>query len=121
MRKVVKRPDGSEEAIEGTPEEVREYERIVENDRIPKQKKVPEVIRGSEQTSDRSKSLKEMLDEMKRNWGRKRNPAPSPWHPWTSPGPIWITPCPICHRNPCVCMPFWDWNRIYCKTTPTTD
>lgn len=108
MRKVVKRPDGHEETIEGTPEEIREYERIVENDRVPKHKKAPELIKGKEgeQTPEQSKSLKRLLEEIEER-NRKMQPVPTPWQPWVSPGPVWIASCSMCHCSPCACRQYW--------------
>jgi hypothetical protein len=116
MRKVVKRADGHEETIEGTPEEIREYERIVENDRVPKQKRAPELIKGrggDPEPDDSSSKLRRLLKEIEER-NRKLSP-PTPWQPWVSPGPIWITSCSQCHRNPCACrQQFWDRTKIYC-------
>lgn len=100
MRKVVKRPDGSEEAIEGTPDEVREYERIVESDRTPKQKSVPGLIKGKE--ADPMDGIRRLLDGF---IPPKESGDRFPMWPHNS-GPFWITSCSICQRNPCKCQYF---------------
>lgn len=49
MKKTFKRPDGTEEIIDGTPEEIAAYERSM-LDRYPanESKKKPDVLRGKE-------------------------------------------------------------------------
>lgn len=47
MRKVIKRPDGTEEVVEGTAEEIAEYERQIREGSRPRTKKPP-VLRGAE-------------------------------------------------------------------------
>ena len=113
MRKVVKRPDGTEEAIEGTPVEVREYERIVKNDRAPKEKSMPQpgLIKGKD--SDRQiDSLRRAIEKM----GKRPSPDTIPTWPWPhiDQKPVWIAACSLCRGYPCRCLPFYDPTRIYC-------
>lgn len=88
MRKTIKRPDGTEEVIEGTPEEIAEYTRRINGD---DQQKKPEV-------------LKDNIERLKKILGDPPDaPAILPEQIW--PGiyakPIWIVSCSICRRIGC--------------------
>jgi hypothetical protein len=48
MKKVIKHPDGSEEVIEGTADEIAEYERQLKEDGKPKSLKEKPVLHGAE-------------------------------------------------------------------------
>lgn len=48
MRKVIKRTDGSEEIVEGTAEEIAEYERAIKEGGKPQSSKKKPVLRGAE-------------------------------------------------------------------------
>lgn len=48
MRKVIKRPDGTEEVVEGTAEEIAEYERAIKEGGKPQSSKKKPVLRGAE-------------------------------------------------------------------------
>lgn len=111
MRKIVKRSDGLEEIVEGTPSEINEYEKIKERAEVPK--KTPGVIKGKEDSPDISKIISEEIERNRNK--RTRNPyvtpwsplipldkESSPWVPW-NPNIIWIASCSQCHQSRCIC------------------
>lgn len=80
MKRTFKRPDGTEETLEGTAEELAEYERKLNESegKAPK----PGVLKG--------KGLEDLLREIQ----------PVPY--WPLPGtPIWIVSCSVCRRVNC--------------------
>jgi hypothetical protein len=107
MKKTFRQEDGSFVTIEGTADEIRQYERIVESDRRgnePK-KQGPDVLKG-EEASD---ALKELLEKL----GNPRPVQPT-FVPWT---PSW---CIKCGGQPCVCYltypPWPTYPQIWYKT-----
>lgn len=85
MKKTISGADGSKETVEGSPEEIAEYERLRE-ERAKRERK-PEVLKGS---SD--------LEKLLELWQTVAS-VPRP----TYPQPIWIVSCPICSHVNCVC------------------
>jgi hypothetical protein len=92
MKRTFKRPDGTEETLEGTAEELAEYERkLNESERkAPK----PGVLKGRELEAvpDQLRRLQEAIDRfsdrMPLYWPRPDNP-------------IWIVSCSVCGRINC--------------------
>lgn len=119
MRKVVKRPDGTEEIVEGTPEEIREYEKLVNGPHKESDKKQPFVIKGNEQPADPSRDaqaeFERIIERMREQQRRSREVEPAlPWSPWRPAGPIWVVPeCSICRSTHCRCFHL-DPTKIYC-------
>jgi len=111
MRKIVKRQDGAEETIEGTPEEIREYERIAENDRNPRKPAgKPEVLKGDE--SELAKNLRRIAEAQEERERRERRPF-SPLIPTWIPNGY----CSTCMNFNCRCkylQPFWPPYTIIC-------
>lgn len=94
MKRTFKRLDGVEETLEGTAEELAEYERrIRESGRTTKSK--PDVLKG--------KGLSEILKEIagdesvKELIERLRPPRDPLWPSY----PIWVVSCSICGRTDC--------------------
>lgn len=88
MKRTFKRPDGTEEVLEGTAEELAEYERTLqETSRRPPK---PGVLKGS----GLEEALKRIAGTLERREERDRQPY------WPS-GPIWITSCFTCGRIGC--------------------
>jgi hypothetical protein len=119
VKKTFRQEDGSFVTIEGTAEEIRQYERIVENDRRgnePKKQK-PDVLKGLPETAEEVKKILERL-----GWEPKeKQPRPLPQPivtPWIPPFPSW---CLRCGGNPCVChitYPSWPtYPQIWYRTT----
>lgn len=116
MKKTFRHEDGSFVTIEGTAEEIRQYERIVENDRRgnePK-KQGPDVLKGVPALG--VDEIKKLIEDL----GLKPQEArPSqPILPWTTvPYPPW---CPKCGGSPCACYltypPWPTYPQIWCKT-----
>lgn len=118
MKKTFRQEDGSFVTIEGTAEEIRQYERIVESDRRgnePKKQR-SDVLKGApEPTADQIRKIIEDL-------GMKPQPQETspvqPILPWT--GPALLSWCPRCGGAPCVCYltyPSWPPSfQIWCKT-----
>lgn len=104
MKKHLKRPDGSEETVEGTPEEISEYERISSGKaKVVEQAKRPEVLKGAPIDEEQLREFMEQLE-------RQLNPVVQPIiYP-----PIFLTSCSRCHRYPCDCM--WQWPYGYTVT-----
>ena len=90
MKRTFKRADGTEETLEGSAEELAEYERRLRESegRGPK----PGVLKGRE-LGDLLKDLLERpeVDELARKFHR----------PYWPPGPIWVVSCSICGRVGC--------------------
>lgn len=115
MRKVVRRSDGSEDTVEGTPEEIREYERIVEREGRKVEAPAPAPEKG--------RVIK----------GRTHPPIdndPFPYIPYIPSFPVpirpWWTRCGLCFCDPCTCHqtcpPIWPPYKIWCsKTVSMTD
>lgn len=88
MKRTFKRPDGTEEVLEGTAEELAEYERKLRGEESPKKEKKekkPEVLKG--------KNLEDLLRELE---------PLQPSNPWGA-RPIVTEPCRFCGRNFCTC------------------
>lgn len=87
MKRTVRKPDGSEEVMEGTAEELAEYERKL-NSESRQQPAKPGLLRG-----------KDPLD-----FFRDRDPLDffreNPDSPWPN-RPIWVVSCSICQRINC--------------------
>lgn len=104
MKKHLKRPDGSEETVEGTPEEISEYERISSGKaKAVEQAKRPEVLKGSPIDEDQLREFMEKLD-------RLSNPVVQP----INYAPIFIASCSRCRQYPCGCT--WQWPYGYTVT-----
>lgn len=81
MKRTFKRPDGTEETLEGTAEELAEYERKLNQQNEQQQPGKPGILKG-----------KELEALIKRTIG--------PWQvPFSSL--IWLVSCPICQRGSC--------------------
>jgi hypothetical protein len=114
VRKVVKRPDGTEEVIEGTAEEVAEYERQIKEGGRPAPKKKP-VLHGAEvdgkPLTDEEVTLVRLhrlglLPKEERKADRPV-PTPMPW-PVVMPDPYWLEPaCGFCGQKGCRQMHIW--------------
>lgn len=109
MRKIVKRPDGSEEVIEGTPEEIREYERVIESSGKALPQKKPNLIKGN-WIPDPPFVVK--ITE----WEKQREKH---WR-YQPPSLLWMVSCPQCHRVSCMCQHGWtlsSFNRLRLDAT----
>lgn len=95
MKRTFKRPDGTEEVLEGTAEELAEYERKL-NESEKKQPK-PGVLRGKSQQEE---ALRELAEAAKRIAGAAERNTPVPWLPYRT-HPIWIVSCSVCGRVNC--------------------
>lgn len=120
MKKTFRQADGSFVTIEGTPEEIRGYERIIENERWPKDEpQQKKVIKGKD-IQDVSRVWEDWKERARRIEMEKSRPL------FPENIPIWVVSCSQCHRVQCTCSSFLDWNRIYCgpgyavKTTTVT-
>lgn len=101
MKKTLKRPDGTEETYEGTPEEIVEMERrIAEGGPVPKK----DPKKGRKTLTDQVRRLEEDMRGLRRRieempivpqitfpiCPRPHADEPQPWvHPWTSPHITW--------------------------------
>lgn len=123
MRKVVKRPDGTEEVIEGTAEEVAEYERQIKEGSRPSLPKKKPVLRGAEvdgkPLTDEEVALVRLhrLGLLPKEERKADQPVitPMPW-PVVMPDPYWLQqPCSFCGK--------WRCNElhIWCTTSTTSD
>jgi hypothetical protein len=103
VKRTFKRPDGTEETLEGTPEELAEYEKKLQRESAQTPKK-PETLKGA--PVDYTEIAK-ILEE-----AAKKIPQREPWYPddWYRAKPIWIVPCSMCHCNPCNCR--WHYPLI---------
>ena len=116
MKKTFQQPDGSFVTIEGTPDEIRQYERILEKEREPKQKQgsLTDVLKGQEAQDALRKLLDELASPPRSDPPaipfRPAYPPPAPYQPW----------CIKCGTSPCTCWityPMWpQWPQIWCKT-----
>ena len=125
MKKVIRRADGMEETVEGTPEEIRQYERIAEGERSSadpnrqvEQKIDRRVIRGkdADDLPDRD-AFTEAIERIKRE--RRDSVVPSEW-PWGIPRrmPYWLgEECLYCRNIQCSCH-LWSCHnlRITCSS-----
>lgn len=93
MIKIVKRPDGSEERIEGTAEEVAAYERALQEQNVERKDesvKKPGILKGKE------------IEELVRR-AVERMYGPWPWLTTTAGTSITYTsPCSICGKFGCL-------------------
>ena len=112
MKRTLKRTDGTEEVIEGTPEELAAHERALRDagKLVPESIKKPEVLKGKE--------LQDALEE----WLKIFKPEPSspltpPWYT----GPIWVVSCSICGRINCAgnCVS-WGQSPFICTVSSNT-
>lgn len=97
MKRTLKRPDGGEEVLEGTAEELAEYERQLREG--PKKPQRPGVLRGRE-LEEQLDGLRKIIDDLHPRPAPWTPLNPLPWQPW-QPGPIWVTSCPTCGRVGC--------------------
>lgn len=114
MRRTFKRADGTEETLEGTAEELAEYERRLREQSKPAPK--PGVIKG--------KGLEELIREIQAVPERVAERVRGPWPNW-DPGPIWVVSCPVCGRVGCDGN-HWDqplnpWPHFTITMTTTAD
>lgn len=122
MKKRFRQDDGSFVTIEGSPEEIREYERMLERDRAPKpSKQQPDVLKGIEAGND---ELRRLLDELQKPERRGSDPSPAPTTPWWPAPSPYISWCVRCGGCPCVChvtYPTWPlYPQIWYRTVTTT-
>lgn|SRR5574337_564411 len=115
MKRTFKRPDGTEEQVEGTAEELAEYERRLRGE-ISEQKRPPPVLRGAELDGE---PVTDQEVEWIRTLRRLRTVPSIPEYPtYPIPQPIvtykqWTTnrtwiPCkycgePDCHKSHIIC------------------
>ena len=104
MRKVIKRPDGSEEVIEGTAEEIAEYERQIREGNRPKSKKPP-VLKGAEVDGQPLTDAEVAAVRLMRLGLLPQKEYVPMWQPTVYP-PIWLQPQP---------QPCWYCGIIGCK------
>lgn len=64
MKKIVKRPDGTEETVEGTAEEIAEYERRLRGETNEGRKKPP-ILKGKELEDEILRLVNEELERRK--------------------------------------------------------
>lgn len=111
MRKVIKRPDGTEEVVEGTADEIAEYERQIREGAKPRPKKPP-VLRGAEVDG------KPLTDAeigavrlMRMGLLPQKEYVPVPYSPVIEPiRPYWLgeVPCGICGVIGCRQLHVWS-------------
>lgn len=99
MKRMYRLPDGSEETVEGSPEELVEYERIRKLNETPKTKEAPvlkrkkEILKGAPEAPQLSPELFEMFRKMLEEQAAK-SPSPFP--------PLDVRPvCWSCGRQGC--------------------
>ncbi len=102
MKRTNKRPDGTEEVLEGTPEELAEYERRL---REPAKKPKPDVLKGSEAESETAREWRQLLKDLA-DISRLSQPV---YVPYLIPPPILVDPqpCWICGAYNCRQMHIW--------------
>jgi len=99
VKRTFKRADGTEEVLEGTADELAEYERRLREERPPAPKK-PGVLKG--------KGLEDLLREIQSVPERVVDRLPRPWtQPPHYPNPIWVVSCPVCGQVGCGGNHWW--------------
>lgn len=119
MKKTLRQEDGSFVTIEGTAEEIRQYERIVESDRRGQEpkKQSPDVLKGAPELD--ADQIRKILEDLGMRPQLQETRPVQPIVPRTVPyHPSW---CPRCGGLPCVCdlaYPAWPLypGQIWCKT-----
>jgi hypothetical protein len=123
MKKTFRQEDGTLITIEGTADEIGQYERIVENDRRGQEpkKQRPDVLKGA--LTPGADQIRKILEDL----GMGPQPQETrlteqPILPWTTPWqPTW---CIRCGGSPCMCYhvyPSWPlYPQIWCKTVTVT-
>ena len=106
MTKRVKRPDGTEETVEGTPEEIAEYERAL-NEGRPATKRKPPILKGKE-LEELQQWIRENIAEVLRRIDALPPPIQITQYPSTfiqPPLPIWCIYCGTygCNRSHIIC------------------
>lgn len=108
MKKTNRRPDGTEEVLEGDPEELRKYEQL-EPDKAPAEPiteapKKPGILHGAEVDGIPLTEAEVEWVRFIRNFPKLPEPIKpvetKPWPQYPSQ-PIWITSCSICGRANC--------------------
>ncbi len=123
MKKTFRQDDGSFVTIEGTPPEIREYERILEREREERSRKQP-VLKGSEQDGV-DEALKRLLEELTAGQPKPiTSDKVAPWWPSYPQYPQYPGRCMSCGGSPCIChitYPLWPlYPQIWCKTVTTS-
>lgn len=105
MKRTFKRPDGTEEVIEGTAEELAEYERKLKQE---SQKPRPDVLKGM--------AVGDLLDgqpitqaEMDAAWEWVKVVRGFKHVPQVTPHPTWPVVCQRCYCSPCNCSWYKTW------------
>lgn len=107
MKKTNKRTDGTEEVLEGDPEELRKYEdlqKAPEQAPITESPKKPGILHGAPELDGKPLTDSEIeMIRFLRNFKlpeQKFSPIQERWYP-QYPDPIWITYCSTCGRTNC--------------------
>ena len=118
MRKVIKHPDGREETVEGTPEEIAEYERQLREGGKPRPGKKKPVLHGAEVDGKPLTDDEVNLVRLSRAGllpKERKEPAFVPFTPYTPvpwpvmPDPYWLRdiPCSFCGKINCHELHIW--------------
>lgn len=135
MTKKVRRPDGTEEEVTGTAEEIAAYERLLRGE-VSEQKKKPPVLKGGEVELDGEPVTDDEVEYIRsfRKFIRDPNTFRVPYQPYVPPldfqpyepyvpqririvpntGELW-NPCRWCGKNNCMDA------HIICGTTTTSN
>jgi hypothetical protein len=103
VKKTIKRPDGTEEVVEGTAEEIAEYERKLREGTKPSKKKP--VLHGAEVDGIPLTEAESMLVRMKR-MGLLEKPDPL-FIPYIQPYIQPLLGCQICGQLNCMQTHIW--------------
>lgn len=117
MRKVINRPDGSEEIIEGTAEEIAEYERhLREGTKPPVRKSKKPVLHGAELDGKPLTDAEIAMVRLSRIGLLPKEPKPTEQTIWWIPPayvePYWLKPqvsnqCSYCGQFNCRQLHIW--------------
>lgn len=116
MKKTIKRPDGSEEVVEGTAEEIAEYEQKLREGTKPSKKKKP-VLHGAEVDGVTLTEDETMLVRLKRMGFLQQKevniPVFIPYQsPYIAPYRLKQTACMICGQYGCMQTHIWCSNGM---------
>ncbi len=109
MRKVIQHPDGRQETVEGTPEEIAEYERQLREGGKPRSTKKKPVIHGAEVDGKELSSEEVMLVRLHRMGVLPKKEPEQVFIPWMSPVQV-----PLAPYTP---QPCWFCGQLDCRQT----